>query len=207
MERISCDVVGDLLPLYCDGVCSEDSRKIVEDHLQDCPKCSGLLQKMRTEYRLSSEEEQKQEEIVKDMASKWRHSVKKSFCTGVLITVCTCLILMGGYWALTRLILVPVPLATTEAAVQNVSDEHVTISLRVTDGNKVISASTKITEDGRCYILLQRGVIPIDNGGGEIWDNEWSVARMRSTDSGERVSVREIYCGTEDDCILIWRAE
>ena len=37
--KITCQVVEDLLPLYHDGVCSGDSRKIVEEHLEECQSC------------------------------------------------------------------------------------------------------------------------------------------------------------------------
>ena len=29
MEKITCEVIADLLPLYCDEVCSQDSRRLV----------------------------------------------------------------------------------------------------------------------------------------------------------------------------------
>ena len=44
--RIPCDVITDLLPLYHDGVCSENSRKCVEEHLAECPACKGILAEM-----------------------------------------------------------------------------------------------------------------------------------------------------------------
>lgn len=206
MERISCDVIGDLLPLYCDDVCSEDSRKIIDAHLPDCPNCSELLQKMKTEYRLSNAEEQNQEDMVKNMASLWNQSMKKSFCKGVLITICACLILIGGHWALTRLVLIPVPLDRVEAAVTNVSDEQVIISLNVTDGKKVLRISSEITEDGKYYIILKRGILAEDNGDGDIWTAELSISKTSAVDSKDNISVREIYCGTEGDNFLIWQA-
>lgn len=207
MEKITCMVVGDLLPLYCDDVCSGDSREIVEAHLQTCPKCSEMLQKMRMEYRLSNEEEQKQEEMVKNMASTWQRSVKTSFRRGALIALCVCLLLAGGYYALTRMILISVPLSVTEAAVGNITDENVEVFLKVTDGKKVHAATMENTEDGKCFIALKRGVIPQGNGGGEAWVGEWSVPKTGVTDSGERISIREIYCGTEDGNFLIWQSE
>ena len=207
MEKISCDVIGDLLPLYCDDVCSEDSRRIVEEHLQTCPKCSELLQKIKTEYRLPTAGEQSEEEMMKDMASVWRRSVKKSFCRGVLITVCACLLLAGGHWALTRLILIPVPLDQIEATVENVSDDHVTIFLKTADGKKVLHISSEVTEDGKYYILLERGILAEDNGGEEAWTAEWSVPRTAAADSEDRIPVREIYCGTKDSNFLIWQAQ
>ena len=36
--KISCDMIQDLLPLYHDGVCSEESKKIIEEHLQICER-------------------------------------------------------------------------------------------------------------------------------------------------------------------------
>lgn len=207
MEKVSCNIIGDLLPLYCDNVCSRESREMVEAHLQGCPKCARMLEKMRTECRVPNAEEQEQEEIMKNMASRWHKSVKKSFCRGVLITLCAVLLLLGGHYSLTRLILVPVPPDSTQAVVENVSDESIEISLKVTDGKKVSSASLHFTEGGKCFILLKRGVIPQENGNEEDWTGEWTISTTGLTDNGERVTVREIYCGTQDSNFLIWKAE
>ena len=207
MEHITCEVIEDLLPLYCDGICSADSRGIVEAHLQTCPKCSELLKKMQTECSISDEAEDKHEELVRDMASTWRDSVKKSFCRGVLITLFTCLILAGGYWALSRRIMVTVPLSRLEATVESVTNETVVIYLEVTDGKKVSFVSGKITEDGIYYITLKRGVIAETNGGGENWTMDCSISRLGTADSGTKVPIKVIYCGTESNRILIWQAE
>lgn len=45
--KYSCDMIKDLLSLYCDNVCSEDSRAVVEEHLNECELCRGELQKLR----------------------------------------------------------------------------------------------------------------------------------------------------------------
>ena len=45
--NISCDMNRDLLPLYADGSCSEDSRAAVEAHLRACPACRAELERMR----------------------------------------------------------------------------------------------------------------------------------------------------------------
>lgn len=34
-----CNLIQDLLPLYLDGVCSEESKTVVEQHLIKCPNC------------------------------------------------------------------------------------------------------------------------------------------------------------------------
>lgn len=52
--KLSCNVVRDLLPLYADQICSEESRGLVEEHLTDCRDCSVLLRQMRSEEMESS---------------------------------------------------------------------------------------------------------------------------------------------------------
>lgn len=43
---INCNVTRDLLPLFHDGVCSEDSRKLVEAHVETCPDCRAILKEL-----------------------------------------------------------------------------------------------------------------------------------------------------------------
>ncbi|MDR0308360.1 MAG: zf-HC2 domain-containing protein [Coriobacteriales bacterium] len=40
---VPCEVVRDLLPLYHDDVCSENSRQVVDEHLAECDSCKALL--------------------------------------------------------------------------------------------------------------------------------------------------------------------
>ena len=44
---ISCDVIRDLLPLYAEDLASEDSRKLVEEHLRACDDCRLILETMQ----------------------------------------------------------------------------------------------------------------------------------------------------------------
>lgn len=43
-----CKLIQDLLPLYHDGVCSGESREIIEEHLTNCAECSEVLEKIRS---------------------------------------------------------------------------------------------------------------------------------------------------------------
>lgn len=44
--KLSCEIVQDLLALYDDGICSEESKAAVEDHLKECSACQRLLSEM-----------------------------------------------------------------------------------------------------------------------------------------------------------------
>ncbi len=45
--KTDCEVIRDLLPLYADEACSEKSRALVEEHLDECPDCRALLGELR----------------------------------------------------------------------------------------------------------------------------------------------------------------
>lgn len=47
--KVKCQVIEDLLPLYIDGVCSEESRMLVEEHLRECSLCSAKLKAQKSE--------------------------------------------------------------------------------------------------------------------------------------------------------------
>ena len=44
--RITCDVIQDLMPSYVDGILSEDSRALVEEHMGTCQECRKMLEIM-----------------------------------------------------------------------------------------------------------------------------------------------------------------
>lgn len=45
---MNCNVIKDLIPLYIDGCCSEESNKIVKEHLESCDSCKQLFNDMNT---------------------------------------------------------------------------------------------------------------------------------------------------------------
>ena len=47
MSKISCNVIQDIMPLYVDEIVSEDTKKLVEEHLKECEDCRKKWKKMR----------------------------------------------------------------------------------------------------------------------------------------------------------------
>ncbi len=47
MNKIPCEIIQDLLPLYVDNVCNEKSRIYIEEHLSTCKKCSNYLASLK----------------------------------------------------------------------------------------------------------------------------------------------------------------
>lgn len=86
--KISCDIIKDLLPLYHDGVCSNDSRTMVEEHLADCENCKAELKAMDEELPLNNAEQNLNEaEAVKKLSRRWEKGMHKSLLKGILIAI------------------------------------------------------------------------------------------------------------------------
>lgn len=93
--KISCEVIRDLLPLYHDGVCSNDTKKIVEEHLAICSDCREELQLISGEVILEKEPERRnEEESIKKISKEWKKSMFKSLIEGIIFTLLTVIILM-----------------------------------------------------------------------------------------------------------------
>ena len=54
-ELDTCNLFDDLVPLYIDDVCSDDGRKIVEKHMQQCSDCKAKHDVMTSELLLDQE--------------------------------------------------------------------------------------------------------------------------------------------------------
>ena len=46
MNELSCNVIRDLIPLYKEDVCSEESRELIEAHLRTCADCRELCEEL-----------------------------------------------------------------------------------------------------------------------------------------------------------------
>lgn len=50
MNNVECYIVCDLLPLYIDNACSEQTATFVKAHLQSCEKCNKLYEEMSADF-------------------------------------------------------------------------------------------------------------------------------------------------------------
>ena len=118
-----CEVIRDLLPLYADEVCSKTSRQLIEEHLRECPECSGELEKLRT-HEIEDGLQEEKEQVISYQAKRFRRrsATVGSVIAGVfMIPVLVCLIVnlasgaalgwffvvLGGLAVAASLIIVP----------------------------------------------------------------------------------------------------
>lgn len=54
-----CEIIEDLLPLYLDDACNEETRKAVEEHLASCEKCREKAENWKNDYVVKLLEDEK----------------------------------------------------------------------------------------------------------------------------------------------------
>lgn len=94
MNKIHCNVIGDLLPLYIDKVCSKESAELVEEHLQSCERCKKLFDEMNTGISADIKAPDFESKVI------FRNACKNLF--GIIIAIAlmiSCFVInIGGAW-------------------------------------------------------------------------------------------------------------
>jgi hypothetical protein len=95
--KMSCEIVKDLLPLYHDEVCSDQSRIAVEEHLLVCDTCKKYLESMSGDFIQSNTEkssEQAKHNILEGIRKKL---LKKNIMISAISVICAFTVLIGGF--------------------------------------------------------------------------------------------------------------
>lgn len=89
MKKISCDIIKDVLPLYLDGVVSEDTREMVEEHLCSCDSCRREAEVLKQDLVLPPMRNLQFSEVkvLKKLKSKFRKKNTIIFISAVVIAV------------------------------------------------------------------------------------------------------------------------
>lgn len=84
MNKISCDVCKDLITLYVDNLCSNQSKELVEEHLRGCVDCTDTYEAMKGKIvipALDESEKNKTEEFNMTLKKTWRRFATRKTLT------------------------------------------------------------------------------------------------------------------------------
>ena len=95
----NCKVIEDLLPLYHDGVCSEESKEFVERHLCDCQSCRESLETLNADFEdaLSAQEQTEEMKALKTIGSVFKRKKRNAVLIGIGITFAVLIFLFAAY--------------------------------------------------------------------------------------------------------------
>lgn len=210
MSKVSCEIIKDMLPLYYDDVCSDDSKKMVEEHLVECHSCKTELDRLKVDFKLPKEEIEKirkDSNVIKKISSFWNRSKVKSFAKGVIISVILVSLISFGYYYLFHLNTVNVPTNVVEISqVSQLSDGKIFYHAELTDGYALNEIAYDMDDNGNFYMTPLRPIIKkkaqppygLENGY-DFFDIE---GQEMNRDGAE---IKALYYGTPEDNILIWK--
>lgn len=209
MEKISCEIIKDLLPLYYDEVCSVESTRLVEEHLAECKSCLLELDKIKADISLPQEVVAKnysEGDAIKGVSDLWKRSKAKAFVIGLLGAA----LLFGGYVGLFQWEIIKVPADAVEISnLSKLSDGRIVYHVKLTDGYNLNTIKYDMDEYGNFYLTPIRPIVKtkakFDIGlqnSYYTFDHEKHVYKEKYGDDAE---IEALYFRTSGEDVLIWK--
>ena len=208
---MNCRIVQDLLPLYHDGVCSDESRAAVEAHLAGCEDCRRMLADM--DAPLPAAEGKKTENAaaaVKKIAGEWRRRKWRAWLRGAAAAALACA-LAAGLWVLaTQWTVFPVDPAKIQVTdLRQLSDGRILYHFRIDDDRTLHTVRWEFGEDGDVWLLPKRALYTEKRDeylSMADFDQVLSIPELNAWAQGNGVDTEtvRIWYGQGEDRVLLW---
>ncbi|MGL4913108.1 MAG: zf-HC2 domain-containing protein [Romboutsia sp.] len=207
MSKISCKVIEDLLPLYHDDICSEESKLLIENHILECESCNKNLEAIKADISIIDSEvfeKNKDIEVFKSISEKYRSKKKKSFLFGVGVALVASIILFIGYQGLFCFSVVPI--STKELDVSEVSqllDGRIAYKYKRDYSYPMMKIKISSDSQGNKYVTHYRSILPVGRATNEDTYLYWVFDNEKLEDSD--VDVKKVYIGNPKDRQIMWQ--
>lgn len=94
--KYNCEIIKDLLPLYVDNICSNQTREIVEEHLNECADCRAYLKELKETIIIENSDD-KAEEMTNVLKKLKNKIIKRNIVIAILNIFIIILTLFGTY--------------------------------------------------------------------------------------------------------------
>lgn len=209
MTKITCEVVQDLLPLYYDEVCSEDTKKLVEAHLENCHFCNKELAALSTELPTEQSEvirNEQDKKVVLSLANSWNAFRKKALLKGIGIASLMALILFGGYYGLTQWDVVPVKKSTIALSeISQLTDGRLAYHVDFLDNYDSYRVKYELDENGDFYMIPLRTIIKQSSLPHFVVGEGYHDFDLVNQQLDREVKIKALYYGSKKDAQLIWK--
>ena len=93
-----CGIIRDLLPLYIDDVCNEESKQAVHNHLSECEKCRSYYEAMKsTEGFVEKKSDNSEDGKMANSLKNVKNTINKKIRNVVLCAVAAVLVVIVGF--------------------------------------------------------------------------------------------------------------
>jgi len=202
--KLPCEMIQDLLPLYHDGVCSEISQTVVQEHLKVCEGCAKALKNLDTDLQMPKLEADEAKPL-KSIKRKWK---VKTWLLGLVIGVAV--FFLWIWLSQTSSVMID-PLECTVTNVTRFSNGMYYLEYRLPYDFNGMCADCCRTDSGEIHVREYRPILARkDTENGVLRDYLIDpVNNIMYTDNGSQVPLTAFYLGCPDrgDAVLIWSAE
>lgn len=92
--KLPCKVIEDMLPMYHDCICSDETATLIEEHLKDCPKCAQVLNALHNHIDIPETPVDDLKPLAR-IQKKWINCKRSYIRRGICITLAA-LLLIGA---------------------------------------------------------------------------------------------------------------
>ncbi len=208
MSEISCEVIQDMLPLYYDNVCSNDSKRMVEEHLSYCDNCKMELEKIQDEVHIPEKkiiENRNDGNVIKKISTAWKRVRLKAFIKGGLISALLMSIIILGYVGLFKWEITSV--ATDVVGIRDISqmeDGKIVYYAEINDGYSLNRIKYDMDKEGNFYITPLRPIVKKEAEPPYALEKGYDFIDIKEQEEYRGIEVKTIYYGTPKDKVLIW---
>jgi len=211
--KITCKVIRDLLPLYHDDVCSDDSKVLVEEHLANCQSCKEELRRIESELSLHHVSPEV-DGAKKAISSAWKSAKKKSYIRGAIISAIVCAMLVGAFVGLTEWKIIPAKAETLKVTeLSQLPDGSITFRMIVDDNKNLFFVKYSKTDDGCLYVTPMHSIIETSRKYDIGLFDEYYVFNISGDEHEPQYAgtayfdgVTKIYVGPVGKGTLVWEA-
>ena len=208
MGKVSCNIIKDMLPLYYDHVCSNDSQRMVEEHLSECDVCKRELERIQDDITPPINDIKNNRadgNVIKKIASSWEKSRLKSFVKGGIIGVLLITFIVLGYMGLSQWDITKV--STDVVEINNISeleDGKIIYHAKITDGYSLKTLKYDMDKEGNFYITPLRPILREKSQPQTTLENGYDYIDIKEHEMVRDKEIKKIFYGTPKDKILIW---
>ena len=208
MMKYECNVARDLMPLVLDDAASGESRKLLDEHLEECAACKEYFNGMKAALPIAlaanSEQEQKTfDEAARKLRKKRRFRLWRNILIGILAGMVATL---GVLWAWTRLTQDNNTLVyhgNYNVFLSQLADGRVSFNMDY-QGNYINMAVCMDQQEeageqilyvyNNTTMIRRRTIQPMRN---------YSFMQLSAENLAKLAEIRE---GTPDDYVIVWKA-
>lgn len=207
-NKVSCEIIKDMLPLYYDEVCSDDSKRMVEEHLSECNNCKMELEKIQNEIHIPKNniiENRTDSNVIKNISTSWKRLRLKSFIKGGIISALLISIIIFGYVGLFKWEIISVATDVVETRdISEMEDGKIVYYAEINDGYSLNRIKYDMDREGNFYITPLRPIIKKEAQPPYALEKGYDFIDIKEQEIFRGKDIKTIYYGTPKDKILIW---